>query len=49
MYSIAGNAQKYAKDYHDITRGGCNAGTGYDFPTGLGTSVAYNLVPMMHV
>lgn len=49
LYSVASNPSKYAKDYHDITTGNsggvCNAGTGYDYPTGLGTSVANNLVP----
>src|SRR5579884_2635423 len=49
LYSVASNPQKYAKDYHDITTGSsggiCNAGPGYDFPTGLGSPVSNNLVP----
>ncbi|HLH61341.1 MAG TPA: S53 family peptidase [Ktedonobacteraceae bacterium] len=49
LYSVASNSQKYARDYHDITTGSsggiCNAGPGYDFPTGLGSPVSNNLVP----
>ncbi len=49
LYNVASNATKYANDYHDISAGSaggnCNAGTGYDLVTGLGTSASNNLVP----
>lgn len=49
LYNVAGNASKYARDYHDVTigssGGNCNAGTGYDLVTGLGSAAANGLVP----
>ncbi len=49
LYNVAGNASKYATDYHDVTigssGGNCNAGTGYDLVTGLGSAAASGLVP----
>jgi subtilase family serine protease len=49
LYNVAGNAAKYAADYHDITSGSsggvCNAGPGYDLVTGLGSPKANTLVP----
>jgi subtilase family serine protease len=49
LYSVASNATKYAKDYHDVTTGSsggsCKAGKGYDLVTGLGSPVSNNLVP----
>lgn len=49
LYNVAGNATKYAADYHDITSGSagnpCVAGTGYDPVTGLGSPVSNHLVP----
>jgi subtilase family serine protease len=49
LYSIAGNSSNYARDFHDVTTGSaggkCNAGTGYDLVTGLGSPAANGLVP----
>jgi subtilase family serine protease len=49
LYSLAASA--YSTDYHDIVSGGdgtcgtvCDAGTGYDFVTGLGSPQANDLV-----
>lgn len=54
LYSIGGNATRYANDFYDITTGnntaaagipGYPATTGWDPITGLGTPNAANLVP----
>jgi subtilase family serine protease len=49
LYNVAGNASKYARDYHDVkvgsAGGNCIAGTGYDLVTGLGSAAANGLVP----
>jgi subtilase family serine protease len=51
MYQNAGQGWNVAQDYHDVTAGSnitnvtpacCNAGTGYDFTTGLGSPSVSN-------
>ena len=53
LYAINCSRRRYAADFHDITVGnnqlagtpvGFNAGTGYDFATGLGTPNVANLI-----
>ena len=49
LYTLAGGSSytNPGGDFYDVTTGGngLNAGTGYDFVTGLGTPVANKLVP----
>ena len=53
LYSIAGNATKYAQAFLDVSSGSngsctaCSAKTGYDIPTGLGSPNAAALLPML--
>src|ERR1700685_1812050 len=51
---MAANSTVYANDFHDITAGNNNnstntagfaAGPGYDLVSGLGTPIAYKLLP----
>lgn len=48
-YQLAATTSNYSTDYHDVTSGSngspcCQAGTGYDFTTGLGTFNANNWI-----
>src|SRR5205085_11270523 len=51
LYAIARDQGRYARDFHDITKGnnsdggvGFDAGPGYDMPTGLGTPDVAHLI-----
>jgi len=51
LYDAAANLSIYPTYYHDITSGGnggcgslCNAASGYDYVTGLGSPIANKLL-----